>query len=133
MPTKDELTEELDWITNKISALVWVLNLGTLGITWSLLITTTIPDRLKITFVQARWIFLLSLLALLFELLQYLSAYFMCRKMQKAIENERSDYSLKYDVDSWLYKWRLRSFYLKIGLTISASVLLLAFILLRLS
>jgi hypothetical protein len=38
MATKEKLLEELNYLTEKISLLVWTLNVGVLGTTWSLLI-----------------------------------------------------------------------------------------------
>jgi hypothetical protein len=40
MASKDDLLKELNYLTEKISTLVWTLNLGALGLTWSLLITS---------------------------------------------------------------------------------------------
>jgi hypothetical protein len=45
MAVKENLLKDLDWVTEKISSQVWTLNLGTLGTTWSLLITTSVPDN----------------------------------------------------------------------------------------
>jgi hypothetical protein len=54
MATKADLLSELNWITEKISSLVWTLNVGVLGTTWSLLITRSF------TFRNAIWIFIPS-------------------------------------------------------------------------
>jgi hypothetical protein len=95
MPSKETLLKDLDWVTEKISTQIWVLNLGTLGTTWSLLITATIPDRFKLTFVQARWVFLFCFLALLCELGQYLSSYIMYRRILRDIEQRSQRVSVR--------------------------------------
>jgi hypothetical protein len=46
MATKEDLLKELNYLTEKISSLVWTLNVGVLGTTWSLLITT-VPENVR--------------------------------------------------------------------------------------
>src|SRR5689334_16824535 len=76
MVSREGLREELDWASAKISSQIWVLNLGILGTTWSLLLSgsaeRTDAARLKFTFVEARWIFVFCLLGLFCDLAQYL-------------------------------------------------------------
>lgn len=124
MATKETLLKELDWVTEKISSQVWTLNLGTLGTTWSLLITAAVPDKLKLTIADARWIFGLSLVALLCEMGQYLSSYRMYRSVLRELERAGAA-EFQYDTGSIAYRLRIVFFYFKIALTISAAVLLL--------
>jgi hypothetical protein len=131
MPSKETLLKDLDWVTEKISTQIWVLNLGTLGTTWSLLITATIPDRFKLTFVQARWVFLFCFLALLCELGQYLSSYMMYRRILSQMEQSRVN-EFQFDRNSFLWTCRICYCYLKITLTIVAAIVLLAMIFLKL-
>lgn len=124
MAKKEDLLKDLDWVTEKISSQVWILNLGTLGTTWSLLITTTIPDKLKITFVEARWIFVSCIAALLCEMGQYLASYIMYFGILKKLEaDEHTTFS--YDKNSGMRKLRFTFFYAKIALTVAASLYLL--------
>jgi hypothetical protein len=100
MPTRQELYKELDWVTEKISSQIWTLNLGTLGTTWALLITSSIPEKFRLTFAEARWIFLASVCALLCEMGQYLSAYKMYRGIQARLEENNQD---QYELDPCVY------------------------------
>jgi hypothetical protein len=129
---REELFKDLNWVTEKISSQVWLLNLGTLGTTWSLLITSTIPDKLKITFFEARWIFVLCILALLCEMGQHLSAYLMYRFIRTKVEQSKAT-EFAYDTSWWTYRFRHYFFNLKIFLTIAASVFLLGVIIQKLA
>jgi hypothetical protein len=59
MATKEKLLEELNYLTEKISSLVWTLNVGVLGTTWSLLITT-VPENVRFSVRNAFWVFVES-------------------------------------------------------------------------
>ena len=66
MTNKAKLMEDLNWTTEKISSQTWILNLGILGTTWTLLISgaadKATSSKLNITFLEVRWIFVLCLL-----------------------------------------------------------------------
>jgi hypothetical protein len=132
MATKKELRSELDWITEKISSQVWILNLGTLGTTWSLLIASGLPAGLRFTTRNAIWVFIPSLLSLLCEMGQYLCGYFLAHRLLDEME-ENNTTEFQYPKDDWLYKWRHYFFCTKIVLTIGAAVVLLVTILRKLT
>jgi hypothetical protein len=46
MVSKDEVLKELNYLSGKLSTLAWTLNMGALGLTWSLLITTSVDEKL---------------------------------------------------------------------------------------
>ena len=49
MATKEDVLKELNWVTEKISSLVWTVNLSTLATTWSLLIgSASIPTQYRL-------------------------------------------------------------------------------------
>jgi hypothetical protein len=105
MATKETLLKDLDWITEKISSQVWTLNLGTLGTTWSLLVTSSVPEQFRLTVNDSRWIFLLCLAALLCEMGQYLSAYVITAAFsptwrQDARQNLISSRALRHTSDA---------------------------------
>jgi hypothetical protein len=124
MPTKADLLSELNWVTNKISSQVWTLNVGTLGTTWSLLITGGLPGDLRFTTRNAIWIFVPCLLSLLAEMAQYLCAYRLGRQLLFDMEqNARAEF--QYPTSSILYKSREFFFQSKVILTIAAAVILI--------
>jgi hypothetical protein len=123
MPTKTDLYAELNWITEKISSLVWTLNLGALGTTWTLLIATT-NTKLQFQPAEAFPILFLCIASLTFEMLQYLSAYINDRLILHKVEAAKTD-TYDYDATAFLYRLRMFFFYLKIVATIAAAVLLL--------
>jgi len=116
--TKNDLISELDWITNKISSLVWTLNVGALGTTWSLLIAN------RFTFRNAIWIFVPCILSILCEMGQYLCGYRLANRLLREMEREKRT-EFEYPTADPLYKARDRFFFWKIVLAIAAGVILL--------
>lgn len=123
MPDKSELIGELNWITEKISSQVWTLNLGVLGTTWTLLITTT---NAKLQFQQAEAfpILFLCIASLTCEMLQYLSGYANDRLILDRMEAKNLK-TFEYDARAALYRLRMLFFYVKILATVAAAFLLL--------
>jgi hypothetical protein len=116
--TKKDLIDELDWITNKISSLVWTLNVGALGTTWSLLIAN------RFTFRNAIWIFVPCILSILCEMFQYLSGYRLADGLLRKMERENLT-EFEYPTTDPLYEARQFFFVWKIVLAIAAGVILL--------
>jgi hypothetical protein len=127
MIKKEKIIDDLNWITEKISSLVWYINLGTLGTTWSSVIGTSKYDAFRITFFEARWIFILCLSALLCEMGQYISAYFDAAGVLNRMEAEKRQ-TAEFDPSSPYYIARKFFFGAKIVLTVVAAVLLLVLI-----
>jgi hypothetical protein len=114
MPKKADIVEELNWITEKISSLVWSLNVGTLGTTWSLLIANRFSIR------NAIWIFVPCLLSLLCEMAQYICGYWLALRIEDDMKrNNREEF--EYPTDSRLYKARKRLLWWKMGFAIVAA------------
>jgi hypothetical protein len=125
MRSKDKLLEDLDWLTDKISSAVWKLSVGTLGTTWSLLIASgSIPERLRFGNREAYPILLLCILAMMFDMIQYLAAYRDADRIRRRIEASRLT-EFEYDESTFLYKLRKWSFCIKIVLTVAGTIVLL--------
>jgi hypothetical protein len=120
MATKEKLLEELNWVTEKISAQIWALNLGTLGTTWSLLITTPLPNNVRFTARDALPVVVLCIVSLICELGQYLSAYFMQRQILTTMEKNGLT-EFQYDPKSALRRSRMFFFWCKILAVIIAA------------
>jgi hypothetical protein len=130
--TKNKIIEELNFLTEKLSSLTWTINLGVLGTTWSLLIASgTVPQTVRLQTGEAIPILSLCLLALLFEMFQYLSGYATNRQALTRMEREGLD-KFSYDTSALLYRVREWCFCAKIGLTIAAAIWLLALVLRKL-
>jgi hypothetical protein len=123
MPTKKDLVDELNWITDKISSQVWTLNLGVLGTTWTLLIATT-NTKLQFQPAEAFPILFLCIASLTCEMLQYLSGYANDRRILKNVEAKNLQ-TFEYDPKAFLYRLRMFFFYAKILLTVFAALFLL--------
>jgi hypothetical protein len=125
MRSKDKLLEDLNWLTDKISSEAWKLNIGTLGTTWSLLIASgSIPERLRFGNREAYPILLLCILAMMFDMIQYLAAYRDADRIRRRIEASRLT-EFEYDESTFLYKLRKWSFCIKIVLTVAGTIVLL--------
>jgi hypothetical protein len=123
MATKESLIADLKTVTERLSAQVWTLNLGTLGTTWSLLIASGLPENVRFTTRNAIWIFVPCLFSLLCEMGQYLSAYVLDRRLLREMEqNNRTEF--QYPTDDILYRARQSFFHAKIVLTIAGAVIL---------
>jgi hypothetical protein len=115
--------EELDFLTEKLSSLVWTLNVGALGITWTLLITD-VPVNFRFSVRNAVWVFVPCLLSILGEIVQYLAGYFLMRRACKKMEKDRlEDY--QFDETDFLHRVRRFFFGWKITLALIAAMILL--------
>src|ERR1700681_4285530 len=124
MRSKDKLLEDLNWLTDKISSEAWKLNIGTWGTTWSLLIASgSIPERLRFGNREAYPILLLCILAMMFDMIQYLAAYRDADRIRRRIEASRLT-EFEYDESTFLYKLRKWSFCIKIVLTVAGTIVL---------
>jgi hypothetical protein len=121
--SKDDVLKELNYLSEKLSTLVWTLNLGALGLTWSLLITSSVADKVRFTARNAIWIFVPSMIALLCEFGQYLSGLINTKNLCDEMEEKNLQISEYRKDDPW-YKARLRFFWAKIGFTVAASSIL---------
>ncbi len=73
MPSKADLIEDLDWITNRISERVWVTSVGVLSFCLAFIIESIGAEKEGFLLpVQVIAPIVLALAALVFDLLQYL-------------------------------------------------------------
>src|ERR1043165_5097433 len=87
MAPKDDLLKELSWVTDKISTLLWTINLSTLGTTWTLLLgAPSVPDKLKLPSGAAIPILACCIASMVCELGQYLAAYYNNVRALRALE-----------------------------------------------
>ena len=126
MAPKDDLLKELSWVTDKISTLLWTINLSTLGTTWTLLLgAPSVPDKLKLPSGAAIPILACCIASMVCELGQYLAAYYNNVRALRALE-EIDASNFVYDTRAISYRLRFIFFYLKISLTLLAAAVLLA-------
>jgi len=83
MPDSKQLREELDWVTAKLSSQTWILNLGLLGTTWSLIMS--VHSQARLTFAEARPTLVACIIGLTFDVIQYLSAFWLISQTRKAL------------------------------------------------
>ena len=121
MQTKEDLVKELNWLTDKISSQVWTLNLGTLATTWSLLIAAGSVEKLRIGPGNAIPIMFFCIVAMLFELGQYLAGYFNAKSILDRLESSGQS-EFEYDKSAPLYVARKWFFCGKIALTLVAAI-----------
>jgi hypothetical protein len=110
MASKSNITGDLDFLTDRLSTQVRTTALGVLVFSWGLLMgESTVAKSLA---AQLKWdlvaIAALAVLAMLFDILQYLFGYWNTRKVLSAMEAAGKT-EASYDYSSCLY--RLRSFF----------------------
>lgn len=110
MPAKSKIVEELQWLSDRISAQVRAVGLGLLAITWGLLISQPqiagpIPDGVKKNLLIVG---VLALCSMVCDFLQYVVAYLNTKLLFSRMEREEID-KAEYDYKAVLY--RLRSFF----------------------
>jgi len=133
MQSKESLTTQLDWITDKISSRVWTLNVGTLGTTWSLLIAAmNIPESLRFTTTNSLPMFVLCGLAMMCDLVQYLAGFAYNRWILHTLKRSGAT-EFEYDSSAFLYRLREGCFYAKIALSLIAAIWLLVTLVLKLA
>jgi hypothetical protein len=132
MATRQNLLDELNWITDKISSGIWTVNFGVLGTAWALLVGSDTSNRFRLEANDVKWVFILCLGGLLGELLQYLSGYINSRMVLSAIESENKT-EFQYDKSAFWYRARGAFFYAKIVLTLLGAGFLLYKLYLRLA
>jgi hypothetical protein len=118
MAEKSDLIADLNWVTEKISAQVWVVNFGTLGTVWALLIASgNTPNTFRLQAADVRWIFVFGIFGFIFELLQHFSGYINARRILHTLEeNGRSQF--QYDKGALFYRARMFCFYSKVASTL---------------
>lgn len=122
MPEKSKIYEELDWLSERISARVWVISIAVLATSFAYLVESTKADGAPfLNPKQVFWPAILALTSILFDILQYISAFFLTRSLLRNIEDSEKD-ALPYNKSDFLYRARSWSFYLKMVLCVLSAV-----------
>lgn len=114
MPTINEIIEELDFISDKISTQVRTIALGLLAITWTILVGESAFLR-KLSEGLGKSILLiaaLSIFVLLVDFVQYVVGYIYVDKTRKVAESRDLE-EIDYDPGNLLWKARTILFWTK--------------------
>jgi len=113
-----EVTSELQWVSDRLSSQVRYLAAGLLAITWALItapVERSLPIRPRGLIVVA----VLAILALTVDLVQYAAAHRLVNSRRKRLElSEEPDDG--YDPKNLWYRTRGGCFYCKVPLMIAA-------------
>jgi hypothetical protein len=114
MPTIEEIIDDLQWISDRISTQVRTLGLGLLAITWGLLISEPrIADSLSDTARKHLLIVgVVALGAMICDFLQYIFAYVNTKCLFNEIE-EKKVHKADYDYTAVTYRCRKIFFWSK--------------------
>jgi hypothetical protein len=84
MPTKEDLQNELNWLSDKVSTQVWTLNLALLATAWSLFVVGG-PEGVRFSPRNAIWVFVPCVVSLLCQMFQYLSGYILAKLLLRGM------------------------------------------------
>ena len=126
MPELKEITEELEFISDKLSTQVRTVAIGLLAITWAILVGDSSFLRKLSEGLGKRLLLIavLSVFVLLVDFIQYVIGYVYVYKALKAAEAENLT-EIDYDPDSSLYQFRSILFWTKQFVLIVTLVLFL--------
>ena len=122
MPTKQEVIENLNWTTARVSDRVWTISVGTLAASLSYIIESASADGAP--FLEPRAVAfpaVLALLALCADLAQYVAADRQNVALLRRMEAERIEEAL-YDAGSAMRRLRGWAYNAKIGLCAAAAL-----------
>lgn len=122
---KEEIYDELKYLSETISSQAWVLNLSIIATTWGLLIMQpgTGPGFKSFAPADAFPIFGACFVALLFNLLQYVSGYVDAQRIRRDVEKYNRQ-AFQYYKKAPFYIMRWVSFWVKVVATVIGAVLL---------
>ena len=122
MPTKQEVIENLNWTTARVSDRVWTISVGTLAASLSYIIESTSADGAP--FLEPREVAMpavLALLALCADLAQYVAAHRQNVALLRKMEAARIEEAL-YDAGSAMRRLRSWAYNAKIALCTAAAL-----------
>ena len=126
MPSKADLINDLDWITNRISDRVWVTSVGVLSFCLAFIVESIGAEKEGFLLpVQVIAPIVLALAALVFDLLQYLAGYKVSRDLLTKMEAQELS-SMQFDRGHWASKSRKFFYGAKITLCIVSACWLMA-------
>lgn len=124
MPSKDDLIEELNWISDRVSERVWTISIGVLVFCLTFVVESIGAQD---AFLEPRQVvapIVLALSAVVFDLLQYLTAYKLSRDHYARMKAEQKS-SMPFDYGSWVFKARVVCFRFKILFCMLAAIWLI--------
>lgn len=114
MATKQEILEEIKFLSDRISVQVRTISLGLLAITWGLLIAES-NVAIEIARQMGKSLMIiggLAILTMFFDFLQYFFGYWFTNSLLKEMEKaNRSE--AKYRYSDWRYRFRGYLFWIK--------------------
>ncbi len=126
--TLKSTVEELQWLSDRLSAQARIIAVGVLAMAWGLLITP--PESLRPISAKALLaVALVALLTLVADMLQYVAGYVSVKRRKDSLLRQGAEEGDGYDVREWRYDLRTSLFKAKIALAIIAFLALLAAVL----
>jgi hypothetical protein len=118
MPTKSEIIQDLNWVTERISNRVWTVSVGVIALALTYIVESTRSDgspflRPEQVAVPA----VLALLALAFDLIQYIAANRQNVRILRRMEREGLS-EARFDPAERMGRLRHLAYNLKISLSI---------------
>ena len=114
MPTKTDVIKNLDWVTERVSNRVWSVSVGVLATALAYIIESTKQDGTPFLLPQqVVGPAVVALLALIFDLLQYIAANSQDRALLRRMEKQNVT-QLPYDSKSFWYTIRNTAYWVKI-------------------
>jgi hypothetical protein len=124
MPTKKDLIEELNFLTDLISNRVRTISFGILAFCWLFILQNISGQKSIISNKQLMIPVFLAILSLVADFTQYWFGYYTTRSLLRQSENENND-DINYDYRSLGYLMRTVMFYAKQLLMALATIWLL--------
>jgi hypothetical protein len=104
-----ETREELQWLSDKLSAQVRLIALGMLAVSWGLLVSP--PQGVNVSARGLLVVAILALLTMIVDMLQYVVGYANTRRHHRRLIRENIEEG--YDPEAPLYRFRIRLFWAK--------------------
>lgn len=131
MATKKDLIDELHYLTDLLSQRSRTLASGVLAFCWLFVLQNTTKDKL---YIFENYMLLVpivfAILSLLLDAAQYWFGFLQTKKRLQQLESSNSD-EIGFDQNSWYFKLRMKSFYIKQIFVLIAVIWLLCIIVLK--
>ena len=127
MPDKKQILDELNYLTDAISARFRAVSASVLAVCWAFILSEK-PETKLLDIKEMAAPLILSLLSFTFDMCQYIFGYLNNLNMLRDIERIRAD-SIVYSKRSWLYRGRIIMFWLKILTAILSVVTIIVLLL----
>jgi hypothetical protein len=123
MPTKKELCDDLDFMSDRLSTQTRTIALGLLAATWALLLSESPSAKTVASSLSIHLLLIgdVCVIALLIDYFHYVSGYFVDYELLKRMEANKLD-SAQFEKSDLLYKLRKYCFYGKQIFTIVGAV-----------